>query len=186
MFFYQTTNPCLCSSNVNPPSDPPCPEECNCLKVCNIVIKSADSRAVGPCAKEGTLDVMSTEFSHDFCACGSNTPSWSVVCYDDGKNNAPAIFASVTITKAGILKWRTLGAEILDRGYGEMVLKVCCGTLSYYTTVIIFIKDLCDCPECNDCELCDPCTGLCIEPLINLNFKTVDQSANTSLNASNS
>lgn len=176
MFFYQTTNPCLCSSSVNPPSDPPCPEECNCLKVCNIVVKSTDSRAVGPCGKLGTLNVMSTEFSHDFCACGATTPSWTVECYDED------IFNTVSISRVGILTWRTNGQEILDKGYGEIILKVCCGQLSYYTTVIIFIKDLCDCPECNDCEDCDPCTGDCIEPLINLTFKTVPNSADTILN----
>jgi hypothetical protein len=167
--------------------DPPCPEECNCLKVCHINLKSSDSRAVGPCGKQGTLNVMSSEFPHDFCACGDNTPTWSVVCYDDGKEISPNVFRpnifnSVTITRAGSLKWVTQGAEILDRGYGEIILKVCCGELDYYINVIIFIKDLCNCPTCNDCELCDPCNGDCIEPDINLIFKTVPTSANTILN----
>lgn len=179
MYIYQSTNPCLCTPGnpVNP--EPECPDDCNCLKVCSISINANDSRAVGPCAKTGTLNVMLEEFGHDFCACGVNDPRWTVEYYDS------TFFVTVSITRAGTLTWITKGSEILEQGYGEIILKVCCGTLSYYTTVLVGVKDLCNCPECNDCEICDPCTGLCIEPLIELNFQTVPNSGNTSLNASN-
>jgi len=168
----------LCSTTVDPPS-PPCPEECNCLRVCNIVLKGEDSRAVGPCAKTGTLDLTLPEFEHDFCACGNNTPRWSIEEYDT------TFFTSVTLTRAGVLTWVTKGPETIDKIFGEIVIKVCCGSLEVYSRILIGVKDLCNCPSCNDCELCDPCSGDCIEPDININFQTVPQSANTSINAIN-
>lgn len=173
MYVYQSSNPCLCTSSTPSTPTPECPDDCNCLKVCNIRINANDSRAVGPCAKTGTLNVMLDEFGHDFCACGDNTPRWTVEYKDT------AVFVTATITRAGVLTWITSGLSALEKGYGEIILKVCCGLLSYYVQVLIGVKDLCDCPECNDCENCDPCTGLCEDVDINLLLNTVPQSGNT-------
>lgn len=178
MYVYQSTNFCHCRTSTPPTVDPECPDDCNCLKVCDIRINASDSRAVGPCAKNGTLNVMASEFGHDFCACGEMTPSWTVQSIDT------EIFITAAITRAGILTWKTQGPEALDKAYGEIILKVCCGALSYYVRVLIGVKDLCNCPDCNDCENCDPCTGNCEDVEIDLFFQTVPVSGNTSLNAS--
>jgi len=173
--FYQSTNPCLCGGPHTTPPTPPCSDDCNCLKVCSISINQNDSRAKGPCAKTGTINVMASDFGHDFCACGSNTPRWTVDSYDE------TIFTTVSITKAGVLTWITKGIDTVGK-YGIITLKVCCGELSFYSEVIIGIKDLCNCPECNDCETCNPCTGLCDDAEINLFFKPLPVSGNTVLN----
>lgn len=175
MYVYQSSNPCLCHGASSSPSPSPCPDDCNCLKVCSIAINVSDSRSVGPCAKVGTLDVMDSDFGHDFCACGESTPRWTVEDFDTTH------FTTATITKAGILTWITRGSSSAGK-YGIITLKVCCGGLSFYTEVIIGIKDLCDCPECNDCENCDPCTGDCEDAEVNLFFKSVPQTGSTELN----
>lgn len=175
-YIYQSTNPCLCTSSTpSTPTTPECPDDCNCLKVCNISINPSDSRAVGPCAKTGTLDLMLDEFGHDFCACGSNTPRWTVEYKD------PAVFVTATVTSAGVLTWITAGLSALEAIAGQIILKVCCGSLTYYVTVLIGIADLCNCPDCNDCETCDPCTGDCVEAEIDIFLNTVPQSGNTLL-----
>jgi hypothetical protein len=174
MYSYSSSNPCLCGTPTTP-STPQCPDDCNCLKVCSISINQNDSRAVGPCAKTGTLNVMGSGFGHDFCACGSNTPRWTVEDFDS------TIFTTALITKAGVLTWISRGTDSVGK-YGIITLKVCCGALSFYTEVIIGIKDLCDCPECNDCETCDPCTGECNDAEVNLFFKPLPVSGNTELN----
>lgn len=177
-YVYTSSNPCLCSNSVtSTPSSSPseCPDDCNCLKVCSISINASDSRAVGPCAKTGTLNLMLDEFGHDFCACGDNSPRWAVEYKD------PDVFVTATVTRAGVLTWITSGLSALTKGYGEIILKVCCGSLSYYTPVLIGVADLCDCPDCNDCETCDPCTGLCVEADIDIFLNTVSQSGNTLL-----
>lgn len=176
-YVYTSSNPCLCSGGPTNPPGPECPDDCNCLKVCNIRVNANDQNAVGPCAKTGTLNLMSDVFGHDFCACGNNTPKWTIEHKDS------SIFVSASVTRAGVLTWVTGGVNTVGE-YGKIILKVCCGSLSYYTEVLIGVKDLCNCPDCNDCEICDQCTGDCIEPNIHLYFPAVPQSGNTSLNAS--
>ena len=175
-YVFTSSNPCLCTASTTPSESPSeCSDECNCLKVCSIYINPNDSRAVGPCGKTGTIDLMNEDFGHDFCACGDNTPRWTVEYKDTD------VFVTATITRAGILTWRTTGLSALTKGIGEIILKVCCGPLSQYVQVLIGVKNLCDCPECNDCETCDPCTGECDDAEINLLLNTVSQSGNTTL-----
>lgn len=119
---------------------------------------------------------MGSQFGHDFCACGDNATRWTVEYKD------PAVFVTATITRAGVLTWITSGLSALEKGYGEIILKVCCGSLSYYTTVLIGVKDLCDCPDCDDCENCDPCTGDCEDVDVDIFLKAVSQSGNNTLN----
>ena len=174
MLIYQTTNPCLCNpQQVTPSTD--CPEECNCLKLCHITLNRNDSNAVGPCAATGTLDVTESEYGHDTCACGENALRWSVQAYDTD------VFITTSITSAGVLTWVTQGPEALEKQYGSITLKGCCGELSAYVNVIIGVKDLCNCPECEQCEDCDPCTGVCAEGDVDITIQGVDSSGTTNI-----
>lgn len=160
MYVYNTTNPCLCTRT---PSDPPCPKDCNCLELCDITVNSYDKKAVGPCGKDGFLDLLDPSYSHDFCACGDNERYWSIEYFDKD------IFVTASVnSETGVLSYVTQGVEALNKIYGKVILKFCCGRLSQYLTVIIGIKDLCDCPSCSDCEICDPCTGDCLDSDIDL------------------
>lgn len=178
MYTYTTTNPCICPCPPSGECQPKCPEDCNCLKACNISIKSTSDLAVGPCAQVGQVDVMNEEFNHNFCACKENPVRWSVVDFD------PEIFITSSITKEGILSWTTQGPESLDKQYGCITLKACCGELSTYVTVIIGVKDLCTCPDCDQCEDCDPCTGECIELNVEVSVDDINSQSNVSINAS--
>jgi hypothetical protein len=176
MYVYTTTNPCLCNPGcVDCP--PPCQDECNCLKLCHISINAYSDLAVGPCGATGTLNVMDPSYGHDTCACGDNNLYWSVEDYDK------EMFITAKITPAGVLTWITQGPETLDKQYGCVVLKACCGQLSAYMQVLIGIKDLCLCPECGTCENCDPCTGICLDTLADVNLSSISSPSNTSINA---
>lgn len=176
-YVYQSTNPCFCiSSTPVTPETPECPDDCNCLKVCNIAINAADDNAPLPCAKTLTLNVMSDDYDHDFCACGEKSKVWTVEDYDED------VFVSATITRAGVLTAITSGPGALAKGYGKIILKVCCGPLSHYITVLVGIKDPCDgCADCGDCEVPDPCTCECDDAEIDIFLNTVPQSGNTLL-----
>lgn len=179
MYIYQSTNPCICTNN-NPEVDPPCPEDCNCLKLCNISLAATDSLAVGPCAQEGTLNVSDTSWGHDLCACGDTTGYWSIHGFDED------IFITASINATtGVLTWITQGPEALDKQYGSIFIKYCCGQLSAYLTAVIGIKDLCDCPECELCEDCDPCTGLCLDTQVDMSIESVyPETSNNAINVS--
>ena len=177
MYVYTTTNPCLCNPLT---STPPCPDDCNCLRLCNITVNANDDIAVGPCAASGTLDVTDEAYEHDLCACGEDTIYWSVAGYDN------EIFNTVSIDKnTGVLTWITQGPEALVKQYGVITLKVCCGSLSAYMCVIIGVKDLCNCPGCDPCNDCDPCTGDCLDVEIHVEVNPITTSANTEVDVSN-
>lgn len=165
LYIYTTTNPCLCSSSsgVNPVDD--CNEECNCLHLCHIAVNANSDLAVGPCGAEGTIDVTDAQYGHDFCACGDEPGYWSVVSFDN------EIFVSASIgAETGVLTWNTQGADALSTQYGNIILKYCCGPLSAYMTVLIGIKDLCQCPTCGTCDNCDPCTGICLDGNVDISL----------------
>jgi len=134
--------------------------------------------AVGPCGAIGSVDVSDTDYGHDFCACGANPIIWKVEDYDK------AGFITASINSSGVLTWTTKGPETAGEYYC-IVVKACCGHLSAYMNVLIGVKDLCSpcgCPE--GCEDCDPCTGLCVEPAINMALNSSSSSANNSISAS--
>lgn len=176
--FYQSSNPCICTPS-NVPSEPDCPEECNCINLCDISVNAQTSNdAVGPCAATGTLDISSeSTYGHDFCACGADTQQWSIAGYDT------EIFISASINKdTGVLTWVTQGPEALDKQYGNIVIKFVCGTLSTYMTVLIGIKDLCLGVVCDEGEECDPCDSSCIEPEIDLSVGQSPDSSDLAVN----
>lgn len=173
MYVYTTTNPCLCNPSI--PNDPPCPEDCNCLHLCSITINAYSDEAVGPCAAVGSIDVSDEQYGHDLCACGDDPGYWSIEDYDKD------IFINVTTTTAGVLTWTTKGPESLDKQYGAITMKFCCGRLAAYMCVIIGVKDLCKCPDCSACQECDPCTGLCLDGDINMKITSTANSSNTSI-----
>lgn len=171
LYFYQSTNPCICTST---PSDPPCPDDCNCIKICNIAINELSDDAVGPCAAQGSLDISDESYGHDFCACGENEVKWSIESYDKD------LLINASITQAGVLTWTTAGPETIGQ-YPCVIVKVCCGNLSAYGFVLIGVKDLCYPCTCTPCEDCDPCTGLCTGGMVNASLKASDSSGNPSL-----
>lgn len=146
---------CECIGQYNPPVQTPCPPEVdNCLKLCDIVLLGED--AVGPCGQTGNIDVSDdTQYGHDYSAC-TGSVTWSIVDFDS------TLLVSANITSAGVLTWVT-GPGSTAGKYAAVTLKGCCDDLSDYMTVLIGIKDLCNCPECNECDNCDPCTGDCLD-----------------------
>lgn len=177
MYVYQSTNPCICTPSQTPTPDPECPDECVCLKLCNIVILSDADEAVGPCAATGTLDVTDPSFGHDTCACGTDPLYWSLEHYDS------EIFVTAEVTSAGSLTWITKGEETVGK-YGMIILKACCGSLSAYLHVLIGVKDLCNCPNCAPCQICNPCDGVCLDEEVDTNLSSGSSTANMTLNAS--
>lgn len=153
MYVYQSTNPCVCTVS-NPVVDPPCPEECNCIKLCNIAVNALSNNAVFPCGAEGTVDLTTAD--HDLCACGSNEGYWSVESFDS------EIFATATASAiGGLLTYTTQGIESLQKQYGKIIIKYQCGTLSAYLTVLIGVKDPCYNKYCGSEFICNQCNGEC-------------------------
>lgn len=180
MYVYTSTNPCICPQNISPsPSPTPTPTPCQCLGLCNIVVNATSDAAVGPCGAEGTLDLSSSEYGHDTCACGEDPLKWTVEHYDT------EIFASASLdVNTGVLTWITMGPESLTKQYGNIVVKVCCGQLSAYMNVTIGIKDLCNCTGAPPCDECDPCTGLTLSQDIDISVNPISNPTNTSVNVS--
>ena len=175
LFYFQTTNPCICSSP--PPGDPPCPDDCNCLKLCNINVNGLSDEAVGPCAATGTIDVSDDSYGHDLCACGANTVIWGIEDYDK------EIFTSATINNAGVLTWVTGGPDTAGE-YGCVIVCVSCGNLKAYFFVLIGVKDLCYGCSGASCEHCDPCTGEIEAFSVNASLTGGTTSSNSSISGS--
>ncbi len=177
MYIYQSTNPCLCTPT---PMTPLCPDDCNCIKLCNITLNARDPQAVGPCGVEGTLDLLDPIYEHDLCACGTNQGYWSIETYDK------EIFVTVAVDPTtGVLTYITQGPDALLKQYGAITLKYCCGYISAYMCVIIGIADLCNCPTCGPCNECDPCTGICLSQAVDVSVQSNEKQTNTNVNASN-
>lgn len=175
LYFYQSSNPCICTPT---PDNPQCPDDCNCLKVCHIAVNGLSDDAVGPCAATGTLDIADTDaYAHDFCACGVNPVVWSIEAYDQ-----PG-FITASITNSGVLTWVTQGPETAGEYYC-ITVKACCGNLSAYAVITIGIKDLCNpCPPAcsGQCEECNACDGTCTGGTVETSVKTSSTSANASI-----
>lgn len=155
MYIYTSSNPCICSGSVSNPPDPSCPEECNCLTLCNISINALSDTAPEPCGGELILDVTDTEFGHDTCACGDNDLLWYVAYFD------PLVFETVTINTAGTSLNATTVATSNSTNYSDIILRAVCGTLSAFVTVTVGIKDMCSLVTCEVDEVCNECTGIC-------------------------
>lgn len=163
------SKPCGCfgQAQSSTPSPPPCPND-DCLSLCDIVVLSQDG--VGPCGQYGSIDVMDESYNHRIAACDENPLRWSIVEFD-------GTIVDASITRAGVLTWVTGGYETVG-SYSTILLKACCGDLSAYTTVIVGVKDLCQCPECDVCDVCDPCTGECIDSGVELSVGTQNANLN--------
>lgn len=174
---YQSTNPCICTSQTTP-SNPECQDECVCIKLCNISIPANSDAAVGPCAAEGTVDVSDPSYGHDLCACGAEPGYWSVHHFDE------TIFLAASIDRnTGVLTWTTHGPDSVGK-YGYIIVEFCCGQLSAYMHVLIGVKDLCNCPNCDPCNDCDPCTGDCLDVQIDISIETTNpETTNMNINA---
>lgn len=159
MFIYQSTNPCNCGGGYQADPDPGCPDTCNCLHLCNISVNALDPLSVGPCGAVGTLDILSTDYGHDTCACGETSLTFTVEYFD------ATIFDAVTIV-GSTLSWTTADIETFTNQYGTVIVKGRCGTLAAYTTILIGIKDMCAETSWDvNTEFCDPCTGIA-EPIV--------------------
>lgn len=175
LYFYQSSNPCICSST---PTDPPCPDDCNCLKLCSITVNPLSDDAVGPCGATGSLDISSEDtYGHDFCACGANTLQWGIEAFES------EYFLSVSISSAGVLSWTTQNAGV-EGGIGCIIVAAVCGNLKVYTTVLVGIKDPCYNKLCSPTETCDPCSGNCLANSTNTAVYGTDTSSNTSISSS--
>lgn len=155
MFIFQSANPCICSGSSNPPSVGGC-DDCVCIEACNIVLPATDINAVGPCGQNGALDL--TAYDHDFSGCGVDPVQWSLYSFDN------TVFTAVAVSLAGNLTYTT-GANSGGQ-HGQIIVRVQCGLLSTYITVLIGVANLCfPLPPCSPGEVCDPCTGDCIPDL---------------------
>jgi hypothetical protein len=172
LYFYQSSNPCICTPT---PESPSCPDDCNCLKICNIAINALSDDAVGPCAATGTLDISDEMvYGHDTCACGADPVSWKIEDYDTEG------FVTVSITEAGVLTWITQGPETAGNYYCVIVC-VSCGNLKAYATITIGVKDLCTGCTGLDCDNCDPCTGIITGGSVDSSVKGSESPANPSI-----
>lgn len=175
-YVFQSSNPCVCTSST--PTDPPCPDDCNCLKVCDITVNALSDDAVGPCAANGTLDISSTTtYSHDFCACGVNPVKWAIEDFDT------TIFINASINSTtGVLTWITQGPDTVGK-YGCVTVCVSCGDLKVYARVTIGVKDLC--AGCsNNCDDCNACDGVITTGTVDTSILSAVNAANTSITGS--
>lgn len=131
------------------------PENATCIFVCDGVVPC--SEAVGPCGKEGFVDV--TTLNNNLSGCDSG-PIFTVI------NDYDKSFISNAYYTGSVLTWVT-AADAPVKKFTEISSRVVCKNangkkLSYVFKISIGIKDLCDCVDCGKCEECDPCTGECV------------------------
>lgn len=155
-----STNPCLCSPCAqNTPSVVDCPEvDENCFDLCDITVLPTDAAAVGPCGKQGTLDVTLPAYNHTTTLCGDygGTIIWSIASFDS------TFFVEANMTTAGVLTWVTQDHP-LPASMGQIVIKAECTEIGAFGVVFIGAKDLCSGVACDSPEVCNPCTGACEE-----------------------
>ena len=153
MFYYQSSNPCNCSSSPGT-TTPSCQEvECNCIDLCGITISPLDPLAPNPCGGELILDLTSSEYEHDTCACGADAQKWYLAYFD------PEVFSSVTVSESGDLNATTI-TPFSSKASGKIIVKFVCGKLSSFLTVLVGINQLCV-ASCSENQTCNPCTGIC-------------------------
>lgn len=159
LFQYTSTNPCNCGYSPTIISDPGCDDACNCLEFCSISIPSNSDEAVAPCGGELILNVLSSEYEHNTCACGEDPLSVYLAYYDE------TVFdpETASLTTTGDLNLTTL--DNTDVLHSNVIIRGVCGKLSAYLTIVVGIQDMCALITCPPGETCDACTGIC-EPII--------------------
>ena len=154
---------CSCIPTYNPP-EPCCPgpDTCDCLNLGAITVFPDDS--AGPCGATGTVSFTDC---FDFCACLNDVATMSVVdIYPTG------LLTVNSITQSGLSFTTTSLADANDEI--TITVKAVCESeetdgvmLGDYTTITIYIKDLCKNVLCDSGETCNKCDGTC-DPDINL------------------
>jgi hypothetical protein len=156
---------CSCIPTYNPP-EPCCPgppSTCDCLNLGAITVFPDDS--VGPCG--ATTGTVSFTDCFDYCACLNDVATLTVVdIYPEG------LLVVNTINQSGLTFTPTELANANDEI--TITIKALCESeetddliLGDYTTVTIFIKDLCKNTLCGSGEACNKCDGTC-DPDVNL------------------
>lgn len=151
--------PCGCSplEVVNPD---PCPTG-NCLKLPNVTIDPLTS--VLPCG--GTFSVDIGQYA-DFSAC-DGTVVWNFHSYDN------TVFENMAISSAGVVTGSTAAGAINHVGeWFDIVVKAACPTsiLSVLRTIKMPIRNACFNVTCDPGKSCNPCTGLCIDQVPDINL----------------
>ncbi len=154
---------CSCIPTYNPP-EPCCPDPatCDCLNLGAITVFPDDG--VGPC---GLVGIVSFTDCFDFCACLNDVATMSVVdIYPEG------LLTVNSITQSGLTYTTTSLADANDEI--TITIKATCTSeetstvqLGDYTTITIYIKDLCKNINCTAGETCNKCDGTC-DPDVNL------------------
>lgn len=155
------SNHCSCVGTYTPPPDSctNCTTDCTCLNLGHITVWPDNS--VGPCGQTGSVAFD----CFDLCACQNEAATFTVIDI-----TPPNILTVNSVTTAGLSFTTTSEAEAYDKV--EITLKAHCQyvddptvRLGDYTTVTIFIKDLCKDVICGEGESCDKCDGLCADDI---------------------
>lgn len=141
-------NPCWCLGRCVTPSTPVCSKG-NCIRLGNIIVKPEDS--VGPCGKTGMVGFQ----CFDLSGCCGNEFKGTVV-----HNSNPEKLIVNEITKQHLEFTTTEEANPLDKI--TLTIKISCCKLADYAQITIFIKDLCECADCENGFTCNKCDAECI------------------------
>ena len=160
-------NPCSCLGRpINPPPPgggcPNCDNKDDCLYLCHIVVQPKDS--VGPCGKVGEVDLMypegpGTDSPHTTTICNGAPVEWALADI-----STPDLIANAKVTPSGKLQFIT-GNPNAGGKVGQVYVKGQCGMYAAYVQVLIGIKDMCADKVYDNC---DPCSGLQVNPLVNV------------------
>lgn len=148
-------NRCGCTPIGTVSTCPPTGGEC-CLKVCNVL---AD-KELNPCNDSISLDI--TKYITIPNCCNKSTLQFRVKLHSDNITNVTPIYSNneflINITSNSNINknWK----------FATLTYEVECGILKVRATVTIPFKQLVENPDCSNGY--DPCTGLCIEPIIDL------------------
>lgn len=141
---------CNCVPNViqTTPNNP-CKD---CLKVVSLRYLCSDGPA--PCGDTLVEDLATY---NDVTACDCGSAVYSIESFDS------EVFASVTITGAGVMTATTHASNYVKGAESLIVYKVdCpCSLLSATGNIYVCKEDLCGSTTCNPGEYCDPCDGTC-------------------------
>jgi len=144
------------------PSTSTCSTTCKCLDLGAITVFPDDG--VAPCGQSG---VVSFTDCFDFCPCDNEVATMSV------QDITPEDVITVNSISQSGLTYTTSDDAEPNQKVTITVKAVCASkttagvTLGDYTTITIYIKDLCKGVLCDSGETCNKCTGEC-EPDVNL------------------
>ena len=148
-------NPCSCLGTYTPPTSP-CVTTCECVELGSITVFPDDG--VAPCGQSG---VVSFTDCFDFCACENKVATLSVVDV-----TPTGIITINSINQSGLTYTTTNDAEANQRV--SVTVKAICDSASTvgqqlgdYTTITIYIKDMCKNVVCGVGQTCNKCTGVC-------------------------